>query len=134
MSCKSGIYTVMNNVVSVHANGVIPLGGTIRRFGRNIYQSSDGIILNGDGYYKVDVSVTLNPTVAGTVSVNLLKDGINVVGGTASGTVGTENTPINLSIECLIRNKCCEDSSSLSLELVGGNAGVNNVAFVVTKI
>lgn len=134
MSCKSAIYTVNDSVTSVLANGIIPLGTTIRRFGRNLYQSGNGIIACGEGYYDVKVSVTLSPTVAGTVTVTLLKDGVPVVGGTASETTPVENTPVNLAFASQIRLRCCDESATLTLRLTGNNASTNNVAIDIQKL
>jgi hypothetical protein len=134
MSCKSAIYTVNNTVSAVAINGIIPIGTTIRRFGKNIEQSGNGVLLCGEGYYKCSASITLLPSTVGTVTVSLLADGVAIAGGTASSNVATANTAINLNLESLVRLRCCDDTSTLTLVLTGVNAGITNVAFVVEKI
>lgn len=131
---KSAIYTVNNTVNAVALNGTIPLGTTNRRFGRNIVQSGNGIILSGEGYYKVSASISLAPTVVGNVSVGLYQDNVLVGGATATSSVSTANNFTNLNIESLIRLRCCDDTSTLTLVLSGANATVSNVAVVVEKL
>ena len=138
MSCKSGIYTAMTTPTAVAVGGTIPLGTTVRRFGRNLQQVGDGIILSGTGYYDVGASITVAPTTAGTITATLYQDGVAVPGATASSAVTTAGNPVDLSIKALVLH-CCEcGSGTLRLVLTGSTAvttgTVSNVALVVEKI
>ena len=134
MSCKSAIYTA-NTTADVTAIGsTIPFGSIIRRFGQNIDLSGTAINLCGRGYYDVDISITANVTAVGTITVTLLKDGVAVPGATASESVSTAGDAVNLSIDALVREQCCDSTSTLTLVLTGAAATVTNVAAVVEKL
>lgn len=133
---KSAIYTTNTAVTTtaLTAGSIIPLGVTTRRFGQNLRQDGNTITLLGQGYYLVNVSATVTPSAAGTVSVTAQKDGVAVVGATASETVAAVDTTVNLSITAILRNACGCDSSILSLILGGVDAVINNVAVTVVKL
>ena len=135
MSCNSAIYTVNSNV-TVAANGTIPLGSVIRRFGCNCQLDGSAITCCGRGYYDVECSVSLTPVGAGVIGVQLYADGVAVPGATASVT-GAAATTENLVITGLVRQKC-EGATSLTVGLVSGavatGATINNIATVVEKV
>lgn len=133
---KSAIYTTNTTVTTtpLAAGSIIPLGVITRRFGQNLGQDGNTITLLGQGYYLVNVSATVTPSAAGTVSVTAQKDGVAVVGATASETVAAAATTVNLSITAILRNSCGCDSSILSLVLGGAAAVINNVAVTVVKL
>ena len=67
--CKSAIYTANTSPVTLNLtvqqpSAALPLGTVIRRFGRNIQLSGTGILIEGEGYYDVDESVTATPAAA----------------------------------------------------------------------
>lgn len=66
---KSAIYTTNVSNPTVAAGGIVPVGSTTRRYGCNIRQDGNAITLCGQGYYLVNVSATVAPTAAGTVSL-----------------------------------------------------------------
>lgn len=134
MSCKSLIYTAMQIPTAVAVNGVIPLGTIVRRYGCNCNLSGNGIAINGQGYYDVDVSVEAVPGAAGTVTVQLLKDGIAVPGATAAATVAAAADVVTLAFPATVRLGCCSTGSVLTLLLTGAASTVNNVATRVEKI
>lgn len=136
MSCKSAIYTANETVTSGIASGsVLPLGNIVRRFGQNINLSGNGILLSGQGYYEVNVSASITPSAADTVTVQLYKDGVAVPGAKASGL---SSGSINTSFPALIRIPCCAASSVLTLVAKANGANttltVNSIATVVEKI
>ena len=130
MSCKSAIYaadpsgTVLT--LSTATGTVIPLGTTIRRFGCNAVLSGNGVLLNGQGYFNVDASVTFTPTAAGTYTVTLFKDGVAVPGATQTITAA------------IVRDQCCDSTSTLTLVVtsatVPATVTIDNTAVVVTKL
>lgn len=129
---KSAIYTVNTAAPTVAANNIVPLGGTVRRYGCNIRQDGNAISLCGCGYYLVNASITATPSAAGTVTVTAQKDGVEMTGATASTTVAAANTAVNLNITAIVRNIC--DSSLLSFVLTGEESVVNNIAVTVEKL
>lgn len=134
MSCKSLIYTAMQTPTAVAVNGIIPLGTIVRRYGCNCNLNGNGIAINGQGYYDVDVSVEAVPDAAGTVTVQLLKDGVAVPGATASATVAAVANTVTLAFPATVRLGCCSTGSVLTLLLTGAASTVNNVAARVEKI
>lgn len=133
MSCKSALYTALQTPTAVAVDGVIPLGSLIRRYGCDISLNGNAVNLSNAGYYDVDVSVTVAPTAAGTVTATLVKDGVAIPGATASAAAAA-GTPTVLSFPALVRQACCAAGSALTLVLTGAAATVNNVALRVQRI
>lgn len=134
MSCKSLIYTAMQTPTAVAVGGIIPLGTIVRRYGCNCNLNGNGIAINGQGYYDVDVSVEAVPDAAGTVTVQLLKDGVAVPGATAAATVAAVANTVTLAFPATVRLGCCSTGSVLTLLLTGAASTVNNVALRVQRI
>lgn len=131
---KSAIYTTNTTAPTIAVDGIIPVGTTTRRYGCNIRQDGNAITICGQGYYLVNVSATVTPTAAGTVSVTAQKDGVAIVGATGSETVAAVSTAANISITAIVRNACGCDSSILSFILGGAAAVVDNFAVTVEKL
>ena len=131
---KSAIYTTNTTAPTIAVDGIIPVGTTTRRYGCNIRQDGNAITLCGQGYYLVNVSATVTPTAAGTVSVAARKDGVAIVGATGSETVAAVSNAANISITAIVRNACGCDSSILSFILGGVAAVVDNFAVTVYKL
>ena len=143
MSCKSAIYTANTSPVTLtltaqQPSATLALGTTIRRFGRNIRLSGTGILIEGEGYYDVDASVTMTPAAAGNYTFTLFKDGVAVPGATQTVTAAADSA-IAFNIPALVRNQCCDSSASLTLVLtttatLPATVVINNVGVVVEKI
>ena len=123
--------------LSTATGTAIPLGTTVRRFDCNAVLSGDGVLLNGQGYFDVDASVTFTPTAAGTYTVTLFKDGVAVPGATQTITAAAAGTvPVN--IPAIVRNQCCDSTSTLMLVVtsatVPATVTIDNTAVVVTKL
>ena len=131
---KSAIYTTNTTAPTIAVDGIIPVGTTTRRYGCNIRQDGNAITICGQGYYLVNVSATVTPTAAGTVSVTAQKDGVAIVGATGSETVAAVANAANISITAIVRNACGCDSSILSFILGGVAAVVDNFAVTVYKL
>lgn len=130
---KAAIYTTNVSGATVAAGGIVPVGGTTRRYGCNIKQDGNTITLCGQGYYLVNVSATLAPSEAGTVTLTAQKDGVPIIGATGAETVAGGGTA-NIYLTAIVRNACGCDSSILSLLLGGVAAVVSNVAVTVVKL
>lgn len=107
---------------------------TARRFGCNIRQDGNTITLCGSGYYKVTAVATVTPPAAGTVSLTAQKDGVAVIGATASATTAAVNETVTLTVSAILRNACGCDSSILSFVLGDSAAVVNNLSVTVEKL
>lgn len=142
MNCNSAIYTSNTSPTAItltagQPTSTLPLGTVIRRFGRNIQLSGNGILVDGEGYYDVSASVTLTPVTVGDYTVTLYQDGAAVPGAyqtiTAAAAAATA-----FNIPALVRLGC---GSSATLALVisttaalPADVTVNNVGVVVKKI
>ena len=129
---KSAIYTA-NAVASTMAVGdLIPLGSTSRRYGCNLRQDGNGITATGAGYYLVTMSATVAPTAAGAVTITGQKDGVAIIGATATSTAAA-GAATDLAFSAIVRNIGC-GSSILSFVLTGAAATVSNFAVSVVKL
>ena len=130
---KSLIQVANQSTQAVTDNSIISLGTTIRRYGCNLKLSGNGIEVNGEGYYKVDASISVAPTAEGNVTVALYNDGVQIPGAIAYSS-STATDPTNLCIATTIRQSCCCDSAdNLTLVLVEGAGNVTNVSLRVEK-
>ena len=113
---------------SVLANGIIPLTTISRRRGQVITNTTDNIILNKAGYYKVNASVTFTAPVAGDATITLQKNNVDVVGATASTTITTADDEVRtLNISAIVRVGCCEGISTLTLLNTGIEITTSNI-------
>jgi hypothetical protein len=131
---RSVIYVANTGAQIVEVGGTISLGGIVRRYGCGIDLNGNAINVTDSGYYDVNVSVTAEPTAAGTVTATLFSNGVAVPGATASASVGTAGDPLNLSFETVVRVPCCGSSDALSVILTGSASTVTNIATVVEKL
>lgn len=134
---KSALYVVNNSTQEVVTNGLIDPGAVIRRFGPGASLVGNGVQLNEQGYYSLNLSITLAATEAGEVEVTVLKDGVALPGAIATQTAAAAGDFVNLSIDALIRNiGCCYTGpySTLTFELTGVGSSVTNFAAVVIKL
>ena len=131
---KSLIQTVNQSTQSASVNGIIDLGSVIRRFGCNLRLNGNAIEVEGAGYYTIDANVTIAPTAAGNVQVAIFKNGVQLTGAIATGSVSSAGNPITLPIQTTIREGCnCDGGTSLTLVLLAGAGTISNVAVRVEK-
>ena len=130
---KAVLYAANTAVQTVGVGEIIGLGSIQRRFGCAVNLLGGAVVINDLGFYDVDVSVTAEPTAAGTFTVQLLNNGVAVPGATASATAATDGSPVNISLTSIVRI-ICGASRSLTLELVEGAANITNVALTVEKL
>ena len=132
---KSLIQTVNQSSQVVASNSIIDLGSVIRRFGCNCRLNGNAIEVSGEGYYTIDANVTLAPTTAGNVQIAVYKNGVQLTGATATGSVSTAGNPITLPIQTTIREGCgCDGGTALTLVLISGPSTITNVAMRVEKV
>ena len=129
---KSAIYTANAVASTVAVGDLIPLGSTSRRYGCNLRQDGNGITATGAGYYLVTMSATVAPTAAGAVTITGQKDGVAIIGATATSTASA-GAATDLAFSAIVRNIGC-GSSILSFVLTGAAATVSNFAVSVVKL
>ena len=131
---KSLIQTANPSSQTVAVNGIINPGSVIRRFGCNCRLSGNGIEVEGEGYYKIDASITLAPTAAGNATVVMYKDGSPVTGARATESVTTAGNSVSLPIIATIRKGCnCDGASNITFVLTEGASTVTNIAVRIEK-
>ena len=131
---RSLIQTTNQSIQTVANNSIISLGSVLRRFGCNCKLSGNAIEVTGEGYYTIDANVVVAPTAVGTVTIALYKNGNQIAGATASGSVSTAGNPITLCINTTIRQPCCCDNAdNLTCVLVSGAGTVSNISVRVEK-
>lgn len=131
---KSLIQVANQSQQNVNDDSIISLGSVQRRYGCNLRLSGNAIEVTGEGYYKADASVSVEPTVEGPVTVALYKNGVQIPGAIAYGTASAAEVPVTLPIVATIRQTCCCDSAdNLTLVLLEGAGIVTNVSLRVEK-
>ena len=132
---KSLIQTANISSQNVAVGSNISLGSVLRRFGCNCRLNGNAIEIEGEGYYTIDVAITATPTVAGNVTVSVLKDGVVIPSATATNSVSTVGNSTTLPINTTVRLGCkCDGASSLTVVLVAGAGVVNNISMRVIKV
>lgn len=131
---KSLIQTVNQTSQTVADNGIIGLGSVQRRYGCNLRLSGNGIEVVGEGYYKIDCNITVEPEAAGDVVVALYNNGVQIPGAIASATTSATQQLVTLPIQTTIRQGCCcEGADNLTVVLVEGAGTVTNIALRVER-
>ena len=116
---------------SVADGGTIPVGSATSRYGCGVAGGGNAVRLAGScpgTWWRVDGTVTLAATAAGTASVSVLAGGAAV--GSSSATVAAGAT-VTVPVCAMVRAGC--DGKDLSLALSGASGTVQNVSLVVTR-
>lgn len=130
MSCKSLIYVSNTNSQTLEAGEVVNFGAVVRKFGKNIYTSGGNVLTRGEGYYDIDASVTFSVATAGSYTVTLYKDGVEIPGAEATAYVGA--SPETVNIPAVIRNVCCAEE--VITAKINTAAVVTAASMVVKKV
>lgn len=131
---RSLIQTANQSSQNVAAQSIISLGSVLRRYGCNCRLSGNAIEIEGEGYYKVEATVSLAPTAAGNVTVALYEDGVQIPGAIAYGSVSTAGNSVTLPLTTTLRKGCgCTGASALTCVLVDGASTVRNISVRVDK-
>lgn len=126
--------------VIVGSTATIPFNNTNLVKGNTAVLSAPGSIqLNKRGVYIVECDASVTPSVAGTVSIQMSRDGI-LQPQAQSSVTGTADEISTLGFHTLVPvredNSCCCYSSPVTLQVL--NTGVastfNNISVTVTKI
>ena len=133
MSCKSLIYTALISPTAVLADGIIPLGALVRRYGCALAVNGNGVGVTEPGYYDIKVSVTVLPTAAGAITATVLADGVPIPGATATATAAAAGDAVNLAIASVLRKCGCECPQTITVQLSAAGT-VDNMALVVERV
>lgn len=139
MSRKSYVKTVNSNSTSVLANSVVPIGTTlVTGYDRcNIERIGNSIVIydrcsNG---YKVTANVTFTAPVAGTITLLMQQNGVNIVGATASTTITTAATEVrNLSFSTIVKSTSGTTNDIITLLTDSLAITASNVEFDVERL
>ena len=139
MSCNSALYTANTSEQALAANAQIPFGSIVRRFGRFCNVEGSDVIIgdcmskDGQGYYSVDCSITLEPTAIGNVSAQLYVNGQPYSGAVQTGYAAAAGNPVPLSFTATVRLFGCCNLATLQVRLGDEAATVTNMGFRVVK-
>lgn len=133
MSCKNLIYTAQTTQAAVLADGTIPLGTVVRRYGSCIDLNGNGIALGENGYYAVNTNVVVAAAAAGNISATLLVNGAAYPGAAASATAVAAGDLVTLPISAVVRAFCCTGPAVLTLVLSAAGT-VANAAVAVERV
>lgn len=132
MSCSSAICTVNTGKEAFKADDQIPFGRTLRRFGKFLSQTSEGVTLSGRGYYYVNCSITVRVGQDGPIGAQLYLDDTEIPGGFAKSFCQGES-PVNIVLVTLIRLCDCDTDHLLTVRLLNDGI-VDNMSTVITKV
>jgi hypothetical protein len=130
---RSLIQTASQSSLALEAGAVIPLGSVIRRYGCNCRLNGNSVEIEGEGYYEIDGTITLQPTEAGNVSVALYENGVVIPGTTVTGTVAAISDSITLPIVGTIRESCCANPAQLTIVLTENGSSGSSVSLRVKR-
>lgn len=125
------IYSVTNGPIAVLANGTVPGGAIIRRYGP-VSQTASGVVVYESGYYDIDLNITLEPVAAGNITVTLLDNGVEIPGATALA-LGAPTVPVQFAIPAMIRTYRCGEPHNITVVLSAA-ATVTNSALRVERV
>ena len=129
---KSVLYAVNSSTQPFVATGtVVNYGLPVRRYGNNINVSGGNVVVDGIGYYSIDTNLTVTPSGAGTLLVQVYKDGVAIPGANITRTVAAD-TAYAVTIPAIIRQNCCCDST-ITVEFSGVAGNISNAAMVAEK-
>ena len=137
---KALLSTYNSNIGAVAANGIVPLGSAVRRFGcyngvNTIDLGNSGIVLSAPGYYTVEATVNATAGATGTLTATVYQNGIAVTGASISGTAAAEADSVVLSIPAFaVRVFCGSQPSTLTIILSGGASTAGTANVLVEKV
>ncbi len=142
MSCNSAIYTTNTSEQALLGGAQIPFGNIVRRFGRFVNVQGSDIVIgdcnccsnDGNGYYAIDCSVTLEPTAIGNVTAQLYVNGQPYEGALQTGYSAAAGNPVPLSFPAIVRLYGYTNLATLQIRLGDEGATVTNMACRVVKL
>lgn len=138
MSCGSAIYAGSNSASTLTLTAAaptssLPIGTTNRRFGCHLRQDGDGIIAEGQGYYKATFNASVTPVTAGDYTVTLFANGVAIPNASQTITAVAAST-IAFNIPAVVRAQNCGDTITLTAVISTTAALPATIATVNTGI
>lgn len=132
---KSLIQLVNTSVQALEEGSIISLGIIQRRFGCNCQYQGNAVVLDGEGYYEIDASVTVEPTAIGFVTVSMYENGVAVPGAVGNMYAATAEQPVTIPIVATVRRfcNCCSGQTNITFVLESGAGNVTNVSVRAVK-
>ena len=128
------IQTVNASTQALEAGSIIPPGTTIHRYGCGLNLSGNGVEIYGDGgYYSLDATVTVSPTAAGPVTVQLQRNGVPIPGAVGSTYQTTAEQPVTVPIIGTLRLRCCDGAASITAVLTEGAGNLENYSLRIAR-
>lgn len=126
---------------SVLTDGTIPFNAVALKKGCTAdLEGVSTIELNKCGVYEVIFNATVTPTAAGTVTIQMLKNGVIQPQATRTLTGVTTTTSANVPIATLVQVsedndcRCCTKPTIIQFINAGVGLNINNTNVVITKI
>lgn len=117
--------------VTVAAGSIVSFPSIVRKYGKNIGISGGNVIASGMGYYRGIVNITYIGSAAGTLDVEVFKNGVAIPFANVSATTA-ENVINSIAIPFRIRNKCCSEDV-ITVVASGAVVTITNAAISVEK-
>ena len=131
---QSMIQTLNSTNQELVENSIIGLGTTINRYGCDCRQNGNGIEISGSNYFEITANIVVTPAAVGNVTVTVQKNGANIPGATATGSVSTADNTVTLPIDFIIRRYCCCNGADTITFVINNAATVNNIVTSVKKL
>lgn len=134
---------------TVLTDGIISLGSVYRKYCKRannglptFASNGNSITLNEQGIYHITATFVGAGTTAGTLTIQMLENGVPVVGGVASETITTADTELRTLVidrYILVDDTCllgCKSTlaKTISFENTGVGATFSNVVVNVDKV
>lgn len=126
---KSILYAANVASQTVPVGSKISFGSPVRKYGGNITLRNGDIVIEGAGYYDIDVNITY--TGIGNATFTVYQDGVAISGATTTNTLITNATG-SVSIPVIARTYCCKPSV-ITVEVSGIEVTISNASVVVEK-
>ena len=133
MSCRSLLYTVLNNTVDVTAGGIVPIGFPVRRFGCAIRQDGNAITLLEPGYYMISVLLNTQPVAATAITASVEENGVTLAGAFATITPNAAAADTDIVIPAAVSRVYCNGTKTITVTL-NADAAVTGAAITVEKV
>ena len=142
MSCKNRNYKSAQVAFNMAPQAVVAagtsievLGSLLTNTGCSIETTNAGFKINASGLYKIRYVITFTAGDAGTMTAQLLKDGVALPHTLVQNTVAADNIyTVAVESSALVVGTCCNICPNITA-VVGGVAGtVNSVCASVVRL
>lgn len=108
------LYTFNTNSSTLTSGSVIPLGSVGRKAGTALNLNGNGISVSQNGYYEINATFTVLPSVSEAVTIQLYEDGVAIQGAKATVTTDAVTT---IPLTTIIRKYCCHTTANITAVL-----------------